>query len=89
MEIYIQIQRDIIMETKLATRKDFREKYTEDEVKEMFEIHFLELTKEEIEEELNIIYHRLDADLSLPILHNRNERRRTFLAQSKQDICKE
>lgn len=61
-------------ESRIATRKDFRERYAEQEVREMFLKHFSELTKEEIEEELNIIYHQSDADLSLPVLYDRNKR---------------
>lgn len=57
-----------------ATRKDFRERYTEQEVREMFKEYYPILTDYEIEEELNIIYHTSDSDLSLPILYDRNKR---------------
>lgn len=60
--------------SRTATRKDFRERYTEQEVREMFKKYYPILTDNEIEEELDIIYHKSDSDLSLPILHDRNKR---------------
>lgn len=64
----------VVNKNRDATRKDFRERYTEEEVREMFKEHYQILTESEIEEELDIIYHQPDSDLSLPVLYDRNKR---------------
>lgn len=61
------IKRSFAVDT-ITTYYDLKSKYTEEEARKILKNDF-KLSPKALEEELDIIYHQPDADLSLPILY--------------------
>ncbi|MFV0329038.1 MAG: hypothetical protein ACK5KL_04280 [Dysgonomonas sp.] len=67
------IKRSFAVDT-LNTYYDLKSKYTEEEARKILKEEF-KLSTKALEEELDIIYHQPDTDLSLPILYYTSKKR--------------
>lgn len=69
------IKRSFIVDT-ITTYYDLKSKYTEEEARKILKEEF-KLSPKVLEEELDIIYHQPDTDLSLPILYYTSKKRQS------------
>lgn len=67
------IKRSFAVDT-INTYYDLKSKYTEEEARKILKEEF-KLSPKVLEEELDIIYHQPDTDLSLPILYYTSKKR--------------
>jgi len=67
------IKRSFAVDT-ITTYYDLKSKYTEEEARKILKEEF-KLSPKALEEELYIIYHKPDTDLSLPILYYTGKKR--------------
>ncbi|MBF0650985.1 hypothetical protein IR083_19385 [Dysgonomonas sp. GY75] len=69
------IKRSFAVDT-ITTYYDLKSKYTEEEARKILKEEF-KLSPKALEEELDIIYHKPDTDLSLPILYYTSKERKS------------
>lgn len=67
------IKRSFIVDT-IETYYDLKSRYTEEEARKILKEEF-KVSPKVLEEELDIIYHQPDTDLSLPILYYTSKKR--------------
>lgn len=67
------IKRSFAVDT-ITTYYDLKSRYTEEEARKILKEEF-KLSPKVLEEELDIIYHQPDTDLSLPILYYTSKKR--------------